>query len=253
MAYKRGRIGWLAIKGDMEKAYDRVEWSFLLAVLRQFSFSSHWIQCVHQCISTTSFSILLNGSPYGYFSPSRGLRQGDPLSPFLFVLVSELLSQLLLWEERNGNLNGLKVKPSALSISHLFFANDLLLFAKATSQEVGVINSCLETYMLWSGQMLNRDKSSIHYSRNTPSQIKAQLSAALHLSPLPAKVKHLGLPLVIPRRKSSALSTLQDRILAKLGGWKAKLLSQAGRTTLLSSVASAMPAYGMSSLLFPHS
>lgn len=86
MGHKRGKSGWMAVKADIEKAYDQVEWSFLLQVLKQFSFSEKWISWMHQCISTQTFSIRLNGAPYGNFSPSRGLHQGDPLSPSLFII-----------------------------------------------------------------------------------------------------------------------------------------------------------------------
>lgn len=112
----------MTIKADMEKAYDRVEWSFVLKVLEQFGFSSVWVNWVKQCISTLSFSILLNGSPFGCIYPSKGLRQGNPLFPYLFILCSKVLSQLLLREERRGGLKGIQMGRNTPSISHLLFA-----------------------------------------------------------------------------------------------------------------------------------
>lgn len=147
MNHKKGREDWMTIKADMEKAYDRVEWSFVLKVLEKFGFSSVWETWVKQCISTSSISILINGSPYGRLYPSRGLHQGDPISPYLFILCSKVLSRLLLREERRGCLKGIQMVRNAPSISHLLFAYNLLLFSKATPWEAISLNACLDKYM----------------------------------------------------------------------------------------------------------
>lgn len=125
---------------------------------------------MEQCISSTSFSILINGSPFGKFYPSRELRQGDPLSPLLFILCSEVLSSLLIREEQHGRLKGIKVSRAAPGISHLLIADDLLLFGKATSSEAAILDACMGKYMSWSGQKINRAKSSVHFSKNFMGQ-----------------------------------------------------------------------------------
>jgi hypothetical protein len=101
---KRGRGGLMAVHLDMEKAFDKMEWHFLLSILQKLGFHPRWIHWIRLCISTSSFSVLLNGSPFGLFSPSRGLRQGDPLSPFLFIIGSEEISRLL-----HSSLRGFKI------------------------------------------------------------------------------------------------------------------------------------------------
>jgi hypothetical protein len=118
MKHKQGNGGLMALKLDMEKAFDSMEWEFILKILRLLGFNSIWTQWIKQCITTTSFSIMLDGSPFGNFYPTRGLRQGDPLSPFLFILGTEALSRLILREEGLGNLNGIKIaRNSPLSLT----------------------------------------------------------------------------------------------------------------------------------------
>ena len=160
MKHKQGRKGLMAVKLDIEKAFDSMEWGFLLEIIKLLGFSSIWINWIYQCISTSSFSILPDGSPFGFFQPSHGLRQGDPLSPFLFILSSEVLSRLLLKEEQLGNLHGIKMSRNS-QISHLLFVDDIMIFSKATKREANSILKCLSTYSIWSGQKLNVSKSSL--------------------------------------------------------------------------------------------
>lgn len=149
LKHQKGKQCLMALKIDMEKAYDRIEWNFLLEVLRCFGFSNTWIQLIRQCISTVSFSLLLNGSTLGLFRPHRGIRQEDPISPFLFILCSEVLSRLLISAEANNLISGLKISRQAPPISHLMFADDLTIFCKARSKDAEVIHHCLSTYAAW--------------------------------------------------------------------------------------------------------
>jgi hypothetical protein len=147
------------LKLDMEKAFDRMEWKFLLVVLEKLGFSPIWISWIRTCISTPTFSILLNGNPYGFISPGRRLRQRDPLSYFLFILGSEVFSRLMFKEERNCSIQGLQIARNCPAIHHLLFADDLLIFGKATISIAASIKSCLDKYCRWSGQLVNTSKS----------------------------------------------------------------------------------------------
>jgi hypothetical protein len=135
----------------MEKAFDSMEWGFLLKILSFLGFHPTWIQWTGQCITTSSSSNLLDGSLFGNFWPSRGLRQGDPLSLFLFILGSKILSRLILREENLGSLHGIKMASLCPPISHLLFADDVMLFSRANVQEASSLLNCLSTYSKWSG------------------------------------------------------------------------------------------------------
>jgi hypothetical protein len=130
----------------MEKAFDSLEWDFLLRILTLLGFHLIWVQWIGQCITTSSFSILLDGAPYGKFTPSRGLQQGDPLSLFLFILGLEILSRLFFKEEVLGNLHGIKMALSCPPISHLFLPDDVMIFSSANVSKARTILNCLSTY-----------------------------------------------------------------------------------------------------------
>lgn len=147
----------MVLKLDMEKAFDRMEWSFLFRISKYLGFHFQWNRMIEQYISTVSFSILLDGSPFGNFFPQRGLRHGDPLSPFLFILRSEVLSRLLIRDELAGNIHGIKISRHSPSVSHIFYANDLMVFSLANSFEASRILNCLTKFSSWSGQKVNID------------------------------------------------------------------------------------------------
>jgi hypothetical protein len=131
----KGREGFMALKLDMSKAYDRVEWGFLEAIMRRLGFTERWIHLLMVCVTTVSYSVLIHGKPYGKITPTRGLRQGDPLSPYLFILCAEGLSSLLYRFEVDRKIMGLPLMRGGTRLNHLFFADDSLLFCKANIDE----------------------------------------------------------------------------------------------------------------------
>lgn len=146
-----GRTRYFALKLDMSKAYDRVEWGFLEAVMVKMGFPLKFVGLVLNCVSSVSYSVLLNGKPTRCFRPSRGIRQGDPISPYLFLLCAEALSVLIRRAEEEGRFSGISISRGGPQISHLFFADDSLLFAKATDQSLHTVQTLLRTYELASG------------------------------------------------------------------------------------------------------
>ena len=142
--HNSGQTGFMAIKLDMSKAYDRVEWNYLQKLMEKMGFCSRWIGLMLECVHTVSYSILVNGDPKGLINPTRGIRQGDPLFPFLFLLCTEGLHGLIKKVARAKEINGFSICKRGLKLTHLFFADDSLLFCKENSQECGNVLKILE-------------------------------------------------------------------------------------------------------------
>ncbi|XP_019177733.1 PREDICTED: uncharacterized protein LOC109172938 [Ipomoea nil] len=216
-----GQVGWAALKLDMAKAYDRMEWSFVERMLLGLGFDEKWVRLIMLCVRTVRYRVLVNGRPSKEIIPSRGLRQGDPLSPYLFIICAEGLSLLLQDAQAKGRIHGCRVARGAPPISHLFFADDSLFFFKANMQETLEVKHCLEIYEEFSGQSVNFHKSNISFSRNTGLGDRNDIANGFGVEQAEDFGKYLGLPSVI------------------------------GKDVLLKSVAQAMPTYTMSIYLLP--
>ncbi|KAH0996802.1 hypothetical protein GBA52_020666 [Prunus armeniaca] len=225
----------LGLKLDMNKAYDRVEWDFLEATLCQFGFNNRWISLVMMYVKSVSFSLVLNGSPGDRFSPSRGLRQGDPLSPYLFLLISE----------------GIKLSRGCPGLSYLYFADDSLFFLQASPSNCIALKAILDYYCASSGQEVNSLKSSLHFSPNTDKGTRNNCGNIFGIPATCDPGPYFGLPTFWGCSKVAALAYVLDRINQNIAGWKQNFLSQAGREVLIKSVATAVPAYPMSCFSLP--
>ena len=162
----------MSLKLDMSKAYDRVEWAFLEEMMNKLGFPRHFVRLIMGCVTSTSSSILLNGQPTRQFRPTRGLRLGDPLSPFLFIICAEGLSSLLRDAEAKKEIHGIKIGKKVNATSHLFFADDSLMFTRANDREAENILEILSTYEATSGERLNMEKSEVTFSRNIEQEQK---------------------------------------------------------------------------------
>ena len=162
-----GKEGYMAVKLDMNKAFDRVEWVFIKKVMEKLGFCSKWVNLIMQCITSVSYSVLINGAAHGNITPSRGLCQGDPLSPSLFLLCAEGLSAIIHKVARNHSLNGISISRNCPNITHLFFMDDSILFCKAKPEECQELKQIFRRYEDASGQKINADKSSVFFSPNT--------------------------------------------------------------------------------------
>ncbi|KAL2251988.1 UNVERIFIED_CONTAM: Retrovirus-related Pol polyprotein from type-1 retrotransposable element R2 [Sesamum indicum] len=227
-----------ALKVDIRKAYDTVEWDFLVAVLQFFNFPTILIRWIEECITTASFSIGLNGKPHGFFNGARGLRQGDPLSPYLFVLVMEDMQFTYHW----------KCEPAR--VFQLGFADDLLLFCRADMDSVSVFKMGLDRFAEWSGLRLNVQKSHLFISRSAQDR-KDQMLAVLGFQEGHLPMRYLGLPLLSSRLSISDCQPLLSKIDAHITGWEGISLSYAGRVQIIKSVLSTLSLYWASAFILP--
>jgi hypothetical protein len=220
---KRRRSGkkcYMAVKLDMSKAYDRVEWSFLEGTMQRLGICNAFVENVMKCVKSVSYRFKVNGNITDTITPGRGLRQGDPISPYLFLLCAEGFSALIHDAEERGAINGIKLARSAPSVNHLLFADDSLLLVEATMEGAAEINSILRHYEEASGQIINWDKSSVLFSTNTARRKKVAIMGVLGLRLEAQGGKYLGLPTYIGRERSRAFVYLKERILSKIRGWK---------------------------------
>ncbi|XP_071902573.1 uncharacterized protein [Coffea arabica] len=228
-----------------------VEWKFVGRMMMRMGFCPIFVRWIMACVSSVSYSFNLNGERVGYITASRGLRQGDPLSPYLFLICAEGLSYMINREMNQGNITGVKVCKNGPQISHLFFADDSVICCKATVQEAKQIKEILQAYSKASGQVINCDKSAVYFSRNTTRQARVEVCQELGDMREASSGRYLGLPMAIGRSKNQVFGYIKSSIMKKLKGWKNKMLSPAGKEVLIKSVIQAMPNYAMACFKLP--
>ncbi|KAL2246363.1 UNVERIFIED_CONTAM: hypothetical protein Sindi_2904500 [Sesamum indicum] len=225
--------------------------SILLTLIpKLFGFPPTFTRWIEECISTTSFSIGLNGNPHGFFDGARGLRQGDPLSPFLFVLVMEVLHIGYLQLIEQDMQFTYHWKCELARVFQLGFADDLLLFCRADLDSVRVLKVGLDLFAEWSGLWLNTQKSHIIISRSAQER-KDQLLLLLGFQEGHLPMRYLGLPLISSRLTISDCQPLLSKIDARIVGWEGMSLSYAGRVQIIKSVLSALSIYWASAFILP--
>ena len=245
------KTGYMAIKLDMSKAYNRVEWGYLENVMRKMGFNERWIGLIMVCVKTVTYSIMVNGEPQGLIHPTRGIRQGDPLSPFLFLLCTEGLHGLIQHAASMGEIKGFSLCRRGPALTHLLFADDSLLFCRATEEECRKIIDILETYKGESRQKVNKNKTAKFFSKSTDEATKQDIKVALGLQEIVHFEQYLGLPSLVGRRKKEGFNFIKEKIWRKLQGWEGKLLSQARREVLIKATIQAIPTYAMGCFKLP--
>ncbi|GKV34792.1 hypothetical protein SLEP1_g43134 [Rubroshorea leprosula] len=237
-------------KADFEKAYDCVDWAYLDWMLCRMGFGMKWRGWIRECLSTARISVLVNGSPTEEFGMGKGLRQGDPLSPFLFLIVAEGLNGLVRRAEAEGMLHGIAVGNKGLIVSLLQFANDTVILGNADSENIFAVKTILRCFELMSGLRINFCKSSVARFNVSERWIKGAASV-LHCGVGGTSFWYLGLPVGGKIKCKKMWEPVLEKFRARLAIWKSSTLSSGGRITLLHSILSAIPIFYMSLFLMP--
>lgn len=241
----------MALKLDMSKAYDRVEWVFLKAMLTKMGFKDHLIQLFMECVQSVIYKITYSGKVIGSVVPSRRIRQGDPLSSYLFLVCMEGLTTLLQDNARRNLLTGIRVARTAPTLTHMFFADDSYIFCKANGNTADLISNILQVYESASGQKINNFKSSVIFSCNTSQDMRESICNTLGFQEADGSTTYLGLPNVIGRNKKAMFGYIKNQMQKRIEGWDKKHLSKGGNELLIKSVSQAQPTYAMSVFLMP--
>ena len=220
--------------------------------MERMGFGRRWRLWIEACISLVQFSVLVNGSPEGFFSCSRGLRQGDPLSPLLFLLVMEVLSRMLSKVEEEGLIQGFRAGSNAvdgLCISHLLYADDTILFCDADPDQLLNVRMVLTCFEAVTGLRVNMAKSEMVPVGEVQNISELADSLCCHIGGLP--LSYLGMPLGASYKVVAVWNPILEKLERRLSGWQKLYLSKGGRLTLLKSTLSSLPTYFLSLFTIP--
>ncbi|KAL9667049.1 hypothetical protein QQ045_001395 [Rhodiola kirilowii] len=236
------------LKIDISKAYDMVDWNFLQSILKLYGFPIKFVSWIMACVTSSKFSVLVNGSLEGYFSSSRGLMQGDHISPYLFTLVMEVLSRIL-GQFRQSNEFIFHPKCAGMALSHLMFADDVIIFSKVDLGSLMKIKEALALFHGWSGLEVNGNKSTIYFGGcGEEEQWTLAQAVGVNVGKLP--FSYLGVLLDGRSLRRSAYDGIVDKMTSKIKSWASRCLSYAGRLVLVKHVLT-ISSYWMRVLLFP--
>ena len=241
---RKSRVPVVICKLDMEKAYDHVNWKALFYLLDRMGFGVKWCKWICTCISTIKFSVLINGPSVDFFGSSRGLRQGDSLSPLLFLIMMEVFSRMLRRVEGAGLIRGFNLedrRDGGERVSHLLFADDTILFCDANVEQILHIRLLLLSFQAVIGLKVN-----VHKSEMVPIGEVVDVHALAEILGYRVgtfPMSYLGMLLGASHNSPSIWNPILEKIEWKLAGWKRLYLSKGGRLMLLKNTLSSPPTY----------
>ena len=247
---QKSKKAGVILKLDFAKAYDSVSWDFLLEVLRAMGFGRKWRSWIRWCVSTATTSILVNGSPLRPTSMGRGLRQGDPLSPFLFALVAEVLNKMFCKALRQSCIEGIQIGDFGPAITHLQFADDTVVLSSPSEDSLLNIARILRCFHVMSGLKVNFGKSGL-LCLGVSEAISVRLAAMLKCSSLQLPFIYLGCPMGESMSRVVAWNPLVKRVQSRLASWRAVGLAKVGRLVLIKAVLNSLPVFLLSLFKIP--
>ncbi|GJZ69586.1 RNA-directed DNA polymerase, eukaryota, reverse transcriptase zinc-binding domain protein [Tanacetum coccineum] len=249
--YKVKKKSSFIFKIDFEKAYDSVRWDYLDDVLRKFGFSERWCRWIQNCLRSSWGSVIVNGSPTEEFQFHKGLKQGDPLSPFLFILIMESLHISFQRVVDMGKFKGIEI-DSSMQISHMFYVDDVVFMGQWSNSNIDTIVNVLKCFHRASGLSINMNKSRIMGIEVNDERVE-NVASRIGCDVLKLPFSYLGMKVGGGGCMSriQAWNDIVDSMAARLSKWKLKTLSIGGRLTLLKSVLGSMPIYHVSMFKVP--
>ncbi|GKV43294.1 hypothetical protein SLEP1_g50605 [Rubroshorea leprosula] len=247
---KRNKKKSFLFKVDFEKVYDKVCWGFINYMMLRMGFCETWRSWIQECLRSSSVSVIVNGSPTRQFMVTKGIRQGDPLSPFLFLIVAERLNGMVTAAVEKKLYKGVMVGSGEVMVSHLQFVDDTIFFREATEENIWAIKCIVRSFELVSGLKINYAKSQL-MGVNLEEGWKEKMSCRLYCKGEDLPFKYLGIPIGGNHRKIAMWQPLIEFVKRKLASWKGWHLSFGGHITLINSVLSSLPMFLMSVYLLP--
>ncbi|WOK95118.1 hypothetical protein Cni_G03825 [Canna indica] len=232
------------LKLDLEKAFDRVSWEALKKIWNFMNFPKKLINRLYGCLSSSVFTCSINGFNSFCFKNCKGVRQGDPLSPYFFIMMQELLSLLIKKAVDDGEVKAFKYKK--FFISHLFYADDILITISSCRRSVMKVKEILDTYCSYTNHKINVSKSEVIFPGNCSERIKAEVCNILNIKKGTFPIKHLGVFIDGGKLSKSHQSLVVDKASTRIENWASKHISQAGKIVLINSVVNSIPIHSLS-------
>jgi hypothetical protein len=248
---KKANIDCLIFKVDFEKAYDSVEWGFLEYMLYRFGFSDKWIEWIRVCVFADNLSVLVNGSPTKEIHIQKGLKQGDPLAPFLFLIVAEGFSGVMRRVVELGSFKGIMVGRDPVLISHLQYADDTLCIGEASVENLWTLKAIFRGFEMASGLKVNFWKSGLS-GVNVSNVFLEMACSFLNCKRGSIPFKYLGLHIGANPRREVTWEPLLDHLRKRLFSWRNKHISLGGRIVMINAVLNSIPIFYLSYYKMPN-